>query len=203
VARGYAGRLIATTEIRRELSRMTSRKRTGRRAYSWVAYGAAHSPSRNLRLFAAAAAVAAFVAGVVLAPLSAHGAPAGPTVSTAKTALGRILVDARGRTLYLFEKDRGGKSACSGKCATFWPPLIASGKPHAVGDAKQSLIGTTRRPDGRIQLTYNHHPLYLFVKDAKRGQTNGEGVSAFGAKWYAVSPRGSKVEKVASSRSGY
>jgi hypothetical protein len=76
---------------------------------------------------------------------------------------------------------------------TFWPPLIANGKPRVAGGAKASLIGTTKRADGRLQVTYNHHPLYTFANDKQKGQTNGEGFNAFGAKWYAVSPAGAKV----------
>src|SRR3954471_20598996 len=143
----------------------------------------------------AAAALATLAAGIFLlhAP-TGHAARAGPTVvSTAKTSLGRVLVNSRGHTLYLFAKDRNGKSACSGHCATFWPPLIASGKPGVAAGAKASLIGTIKRADGRRQVTYNHHPLYTFVKDKQKGQTKGEGVNAFGAKWYAVSPAGAKV----------
>jgi predicted lipoprotein with Yx(FWY)xxD motif len=112
-------------------------------------------------------------------------------------------VDSRGRTLYLFEKDRNGKSACSGKCASFWPPLIASGKPRAAAGAKSSLIGTTKRADGQMQVTYNNHLLYALVKDTKKGQTKGEGVNAFGAEWYAVSPGGAKVDNDSSSGGSY
>jgi predicted lipoprotein with Yx(FWY)xxD motif len=152
----------------------------------------------NRRLVAAAATLAATVFLLHTSFTNAAGS-GGPVVSTAKTSLGRVLVDARGRTLYLFEKDRKGESTCSGQCASFWPPLIANGKPRAEGGTKASLIGTTRRADGRRQVTYNHHPLYRFVKDTKRGQTNGEGVNAFAAKWYVVSPAGSKIEKDSSS----
>jgi predicted lipoprotein with Yx(FWY)xxD motif len=120
-------------------------------------------------------------------------------VAVANSDLGRILVDGRGRTLYLFAKDARGKSACGGKCASAWPPLIASGKPLAGAGAKASLLGTTRRADGRLQVTYNHHPLYTFVKDTRKGQTNGEGIDAFGAEWDALSPAGTKVENEASS----
>jgi predicted lipoprotein with Yx(FWY)xxD motif len=127
----------------------------------------------------------------------------GPVVSTATTSLGRILVDARGHTLYLFGKDANGKSACSGSCATAWPPLIATAKPRAGTGAKASRLGTTRRADGRLQVTYNHHPLYTFVKDTKKGQTNGEGLNAFGGIWDALSAAGTKVVKPASSSSGY
>lgn len=92
---------------------------------------------------------------------------AGPLVSTTTSGLGRILVDSRGHTLYLFEKDKGGKSTCAGNCAANWPPLIASGKPRAGTGAKASLLGTTKRADRRMQVTYDKHPLYTFVKDTK------------------------------------
>lgn len=124
-----------------------------------------------------------------------HPISPGAKIGVASSGLGRIIVDGRGRTLYLFEKDKHGKSACAGQCAAFWPPLIASGKPLATAGAKASLLGTTKRADGRLQVTYNHHPLYRFVKDTKKGQTNGEEVDAFGAEWYALSPAGAKIEK--------
>ena len=131
-----------------------------------------------------------------------RAASAGAKVAVANTALGRVLVNGRGGTLYLFEKDKHGKSACSGKCAGFWPPLITSGKPLATAGAKASLLGTTRRADGRLQVTYNHHPLYTFVKDTRKGQTNGEGLNVFGAEWYAVSTAGAKIEKSDTSSGG-
>ena len=137
---------------------------------------------------------------------AANGSTAtGTKVAVASSRLGNVLVDGRGHTLYLFAKDRHGKSSCTSQCAAFWPPLIAAGKPRAVAGAKASLLGTTKRPDGRLQVTYNHHPLYTFVKDTKKGQTNGEELNAFGAEWYAVSATGAKVEKAdaTSSDSGY
>jgi predicted lipoprotein with Yx(FWY)xxD motif len=156
------------------------------------------------RMMGAATAVIVALAALVflLHPSSSHAAGAkGTVVSTANTSLGTILVDSRGRTLYLFEKDSGGKSACTGQCATFWPPLVSSAKPGVAGDAKQSLIGTTKRADGRLQVTYNHHPLYTFAKDKSKGQTNGQGLNAFGALWYAVAPAGSAIVKSSSSGS--
>ena len=132
-----------------------------------------------------------------------HSAGAGGVkVGVASSGLGRVLVDGRGRTLYLFEKDKHAKSACAGQCAGFWPPLIAAGKPLATAGAKASLLGTTKRADGRLQVTYNHHPLYTFVKDTSKGQTNGEALRAFGAAWYAVSAAGAKVEKSDTMSSG-
>jgi predicted lipoprotein with Yx(FWY)xxD motif len=158
----------------------------------------------SLTVTATALAMLAALTVVLVHPAASHAAPAkGTVVSTASSSLGRILVDVRGRTLYLFEKDKNDKSACAGQCATFWPPLIASGKPVAGAGAKASLLGTTKRADGRMQVTYNRHPLYTFAKDTKKGQTGGEELSAFGAKWYVVSPAGAKIEKrSAASRSG-
>jgi predicted lipoprotein with Yx(FWY)xxD motif len=144
------------------------------------------------------AAVAALAALGALAVLGAGSAArsatvAGATVSAHKTALGIVLVNAKGRTLYLFGKDRNGASACSGSCATAWPPLLAKGKPSAGAGVKAALLGTIRRRDGSVQVTYARHPLYTFANDARAGSTNGEGIFAFGAKWFALSARGKAV----------
>ena len=148
-------------------------------------------------LFAVVVVAAAVMSATALA---SHSASRG-TVAVASSGLGRILVDGRGRTLSLIEKDRQGKSACAGQCALAWPPLIVSGKPRAAAGARASLLGTIKRADGRVQVTYNRHPLYTFVKDTKKGQTAGENVNAFGAEWYAVSPAGAKVEPSAAPMS--
>jgi predicted lipoprotein with Yx(FWY)xxD motif len=167
-------------------------------------YGSTRAAVARPWLVASAVALAAFAALIfLLSPTAGDAAPAkGSVVSTAKTSLGTVLVDSRGRTLYLFQKDRNGKSACSGQCATFWPPLITTGKPIAAGGARASLIGMTKRADGRMQVTYNHHPLYRFAKDTKKGQTTGEELNAFGAKWYVVSPAGAKIENDDNSGGG-
>jgi len=109
--------------------------------------------------------------------------------------LGRVITDSRGRTLYLFEKDKRGRSSCSGICASYWPPLLTTEKPVATGGAKRSLLGTIRRSDGTKQVTFAGHPLYRFSGDSKRGQTSGEGLTDFGASWYAVSPSGKKIDR--------
>jgi predicted lipoprotein with Yx(FWY)xxD motif len=157
---------------------------------------------RLLLTIGALAATLSLAVGLSSALGANHPAASGAKVAVAGTGLGRVLVDGRGRTLYLFEKDKHGMSACSGKCAAFWPPLFASGKPRATAGAKASLLGTVKRGDGRLQVTYNHHPLYTFVKDTGKGQTNGEAVDAFGAEWYAVSAAGAKVEKNDTTNSG-
>src|SRR5437588_1509690 len=108
---------------------------------------------------------------------------AGATLAVGHTSLGSFIVDSRGRSLYLFEADKGTKSTCYGDCATNWPPLVTSGGVAVSGGASMSLVGTTKRTDGTTEVTYNGHPLYYFVGDSKRGDTNGEGVVAFGAGW--------------------
>jgi predicted lipoprotein with Yx(FWY)xxD motif len=117
------------------------------------------------------------------------------TVSLRTTRLGTILVNVKGHTLYLFAKDRNGTSACSGSCAKFWPPLLSPGKPTAGSGVKALLLGTTRRSNGKLQVTYNKHPLYTYTLDKLAGQTNGERSLAFGAKWYAVSAKGTAIVK--------
>jgi predicted lipoprotein with Yx(FWY)xxD motif len=117
------------------------------------------------------------------------------TVSVRMTKLGHILVNSSGHTLYLFAKDKNGKSACSSSCAAFWPPLISHGKPTAGAGVKASLLGTTKRSNGSLQVTYNKHPLYTYTVDKQAGQTNGEGSVAFGATWYALSAQGTAIAK--------
>src|SRR4051794_36755778 len=112
-------------------------------------------------------------------------------VSTASTSLGTVLVDSQGRTLYLFKADSGTKSACSGACASAWPPLRVSAEPTAGDGARASKLGTTQRSDGQPQVTYNGHPLYTYIGDSKPGDVNGQGLTAFGAAWFVLSPSGS------------
>jgi predicted lipoprotein with Yx(FWY)xxD motif len=121
------------------------------------------------------------------------------SVSLRKTHLGLILVNPRGHTLYLFAKDRNAKSSCNGSCARFWPPLLSRGKPTAGPGVKASLLSTTKRSNGSLQVTYNRHPLYTYALDKQAGQTKGEGNSLFGAKWWAVSAKGRAVVRVPTS----
>jgi predicted lipoprotein with Yx(FWY)xxD motif len=139
-------------------------------------------------------------AATAATPKTSSGASA--TVGVANSSLGSILVDSTGRTLYLFKADVGTKSACSGPCATAWPPLLATGKPTAGTGLTASKLGTITRSGGNQQVTYNGHPLYLFIKDKKPGQTTGEGVTAFGAAWFALTPSGNQASVPASSSGG-
>lgn len=136
-----------------------------------------------------AAAALTVTAGLATASTSATAT----SVGVAQSKYGRILVDGHGRSLYLFDRDRSRRSSCYGGCAGEWPPLIAAGKAHAKPGAKATLLGRTKRRDGRWQVTYRGHPLYTFAGDTSRGQTNGEGLDDFGGWWYLVSPAGAQI----------
>src|ERR1700751_95033 len=139
-------------------------------------------------------------ATMVLAATAAAFAVAGSTTSgarlhIAKTRLGQILVDSKGITLYDFVKDKGKTSVCYGACAALWPPLNTHGKPVAGPGVRASLLGTTKRKDGKLEVTYGGHPLYYFVTDRKPGQTTGQGVNQFGGPWWVLSPKGTEIHR--------
>jgi predicted lipoprotein with Yx(FWY)xxD motif len=148
-----------------------------------------------IRLFSALVVSTAF-ASIIAAVAFANGTKSGgTTIAVAKTRIGRILVDSKGITLYDFVTDKGGVSGCYGACAALWPPLITKGKPHAGPGVRASLLGTTKRKDGKLEVTYNHHPLYYFITDRKPGQTTGQGVNQFGGPWWVLSPAGREIHR--------
>jgi predicted lipoprotein with Yx(FWY)xxD motif len=130
-------------------------------------------------------------AATAATPKTASGAAT--AVGVSNSSLGSILVNSGGRTLYLFKADSGTTSACSGACATAWPPLLATVNPTAGKGLTASKLGTITRSNGTRQVTYNGHPLYTFVKDKKPGDVTGQGVTAFGAGWFALSPSGNQI----------
>jgi predicted lipoprotein with Yx(FWY)xxD motif len=152
------------------------------------AYGAASMP----------ATASAYGAAGTPATASAYATSTAATISTASHGLGTMLVDAQGRTLYLWKADTGHQSTCSGACASAWPPATTKGKPKARGAAKASLLSTAKRSDGTTQVTYAGHPLYRFQGDAKAGQHNGQASDAFGAAWLVVAPGGKAITRGAS-----
>jgi predicted lipoprotein with Yx(FWY)xxD motif len=135
------------------------------------------------------------VAAIAAALALAGGTTSGTRVHIAKTRLGRIVVDSKGIALYDFVKDKGKTSVCYGACAALWPPLISHGKPIAGNGVHRSLLGTTKRNDGKIQVTYGGHPLYYFVSDRKPGQTTGQGVNQFGGPWWVLSANGKEIHR--------
>ncbi len=116
-------------------------------------------------------------------------------VAAAKVGdLGTVLVTSEGLTLYDFHKDKGSKSACYGACAAAWPPLLTEGNPQAQGPADRSMLGTTKRTDGTVQVTYNGWPLYTYAGDKGPGEANGNDITQYGAQWYALLPNGQEPE---------
>jgi predicted lipoprotein with Yx(FWY)xxD motif len=116
------------------------------------------------------------------------------TVTTRSTELGTVLVDGHGKTLYLFEKDKGPASTCTDACASAWPPVTADGKVTAGGGVDAAKLASTKRADGTTEITYAGHPLYTYAGDAKPGDVNGQNLDQFGAEWYVLAPSGSKIE---------
>ncbi len=126
---------------------------------------------------------------------SSSSGAGGMSIGTASASLGTFLVGPDGKSLYLFEADTSARSTCSGACAQSWPPITTDGPPVAGSGVMQSLLSTSSRGDGTMQVVYNGHPLYYFAGDTKAGDTNGEGLDAFGAGWDVVNPMGNKIEK--------
>ena len=135
--------------------------------------------------------VATLAVGLVVTS-TGSGLAATATVKTRAGSLGTFLVGPNGRTLYLFTNDTSTKSTCYDACAQAWPPLLTTGKPKAAGKARSSLLGTTKRKDGKRQVTYNGHPLYYYTPDSKVGDTTGQKV---GGVWFVVSRTGRAIKR--------
>ena len=134
------------------------------------------------------------------APASGGASASGATViKTASSSAGTVLTDGSGRAVYLWVKDSGGMSACTGACAGAWPPVTTTGAATASGSAKASDLGTITRSDGSKQVTYDGHPLYYFSGDSGPGTATGQGSDGFGAKWWLVAPTGSDITASVSS----
>jgi predicted lipoprotein with Yx(FWY)xxD motif len=157
--------------------------------------------SKKLPLYVAGGAGISALAAVLGVSLSGSGSAASAVTAEPKstvvqiraTPLGRVLVDVQGRTLYLFAKDSGPKSSCIGSCTVDWPPVPVTGAPKAGAGVAATALGSIGRTGGPRQLTYAGHPLYYFDGDHKAGQTNGQAVDEFGAKWFALTPGGHPV----------
>lgn len=114
------------------------------------------------------------------------------TVGIAETSLGTILVDGKGRTLYMFDADDQGASTCYDDCAADWPPVTDDGEPVGGESIDEALLGTTERDDGSRQVTYNDWPLYRWNQDGEPGAVNGQGVSGV---WWAIGPDGTPIRE--------
>jgi predicted lipoprotein with Yx(FWY)xxD motif len=122
-------------------------------------------------------------------------AATGEKIAVATNAkLGSFLVDESGMTVYLFVADTGTASTCYSTCAIIWPPVLTTGAPQAGTGAQASLLGTTTRTDGKVEVTYGGHPLYYFMQDKAAGDVKGQGINGFGALWWVLSPSGAAIE---------
>ena len=142
---------------------------------------------------------AAIVAVIVAAGSSAKKAPAiaaNSALAVRQTSVGRTLTDANGRALYLFAADKPNLSTLSAAGRAFWPPFTGAAKPAATGGAVAGKIGTVTGGTGVPQVTYNGHPLYYFIGDRSAGQTAGQGLNQFGARWYVLAPSGAAITAV-------
>ncbi len=138
-------------------------------------------------------AVFVLIAAIVAVP--AFAAPPRAKLLVRSTSAGDVLVDARGRTLYLRTIDGSRKSTCYGSCAAAWPPFVTSATPRAGSGVKQALLGTAKRRDGTLQVTYAGHPLYFFGQDTKAGQISGQ---ATVGTWWVLGASGKKITKTSS-----
>jgi predicted lipoprotein with Yx(FWY)xxD motif len=123
---------------------------------------------------------------------ASSSATRGKKVKAVGSSYGKVIADGRGEAFYLFGADRGGKSRCYGACARAWPPVLTKGRPRAGPGVKARLLGTTRRSNGKLQVTYKNHPLYYYVDDSP-GRILCQNVSEFGGLWLVVKPSGNPV----------
>jgi len=146
---------------------------------------------RILIVLTALAAVAALA--LPAKSMSEPTAASASTLTAKSSRFGRVLFDGRGFALYAFTRDPRGRSACYGACATAWPPYFAKGRLSAGAGVTRSLLGTTRRRDGKLQVTYAGKPLYYYVGDRSPGQIFCQNVDEFGGLWLVVRPNGKVV----------
>jgi predicted lipoprotein with Yx(FWY)xxD motif len=167
---------------------------SGRPRLGWVAAGLA-----ALALIAAACTAGGSTSsggGYGAGPASSASPPAAAVVDLRGSRLGQMLVDGQGRTLYLFEADQMGRSSCDAACASAWPPYLSNGAPKAGNGVAGGQLGTIVRAaddGGGTQVTYHGHPLYYYVGDNEPGDTAGQGLNQFGAKWYVVAASGDRI----------
>jgi predicted lipoprotein with Yx(FWY)xxD motif len=148
------------------------------------------------------AVLATAAMGLVVSGAGAHvGAAKKSVVISTRSVhgLGTVLVDAKGRTLYMFVPDKRKKVTCTGTCAAIWPPveLAAGAKAVAKGKAEAKLLGSDKDPAGGRVVTYDGWPLYTYVTDAKPGQATGQALKLNGGYWYVLSPTGKVIKKKA------
>jgi predicted lipoprotein with Yx(FWY)xxD motif len=137
--------------------------------------------------------------GASSAPATSPQNGSSASITTHSTSKGMVLANAQGKTIYWFAIDTATMSNCNGSCATFWPPVLGKAV-AASGTSLMHGFGTITRTDGKVQATYNGHPLYTFVSDSATGQINGNGKNLSGGLWWAMTPSGAKLAGAAAPR---
>jgi predicted lipoprotein with Yx(FWY)xxD motif len=128
-------------------------------------------------------------AALALAATAIPASAAGTTVSVRGSQFGRIVWGPKQQAVYAFQRDRRNLSRCYGECAALWPPVYTKGRPSAGPGVRTSLLGTTRRRDGRLQVTYAGRPLYYYAHEG-RNQVLCHNVNLNGGLWWVVGPNG-------------
>lgn len=113
----------------------------------------------------------------------------GVKITGGASEFGPMLFDSTGQAIYLFDVETSSKPECYGECSVAWPPVLTKGPPVATGDVDSALLGTVKRSDGQMQVTYNDHPLYFYAHEGK-GEVRCHNVFLNGGKWYVVRPSG-------------
>jgi predicted lipoprotein with Yx(FWY)xxD motif len=171
-----------------------------------VRLGAALGLSLGLAVLAACSSAASSSspssAPATTASAAAGGSAAGLVITTKTSSAGAFLTNGSGRAIYLWMKDGKDSSACSGACASAWPPVTTTGALTASGNANMAGLSTFTRSDGTKQAAYDGHALYYFERDSGPGEVTGQGVDAFGAKWWLVDPAGTAITAAVTVSSG-
>ena len=118
--------------------------------------------------------------------------PKGTTIKLAGSQFGKVLYDRAGQAIYLFDKEKSDKADCYGDCAAAWPPVLTKGEPQAGSGIDKRLLGTTKRSDGKTQVTYNGHPLYFYAREG-RNEVTCHNVNEFGGLWLALDAKGNSA----------
>jgi predicted lipoprotein with Yx(FWY)xxD motif len=164
----------------------------------------------RVKLLGATIVVATLLAGCgssKSATSTAGGSATTPTAAANATvrigkanAIGDVLVDAQGRTLYTFDPENTGKIVCTGDCTMLWPPVTVTGQP--VAGNQVTGLATVSRPEGTTQVTFNGHPLYRFASDKAPGEAKGDGYG--GGIWHAArAPAATGGTPTTASSGGY
>jgi predicted lipoprotein with Yx(FWY)xxD motif len=167
-----------------------------------IRLGAVLGVSVGVALLAACSSAASSSSASSTPAAAASGTGTALVITTKSSSAGDFLTNGSGQAIYMWAKDSMNSSACSGACASAWPPVTTTGALTAAGSANKADLSTFTRSNGTKQVAYDGHPLYYFVGDSKPGEISGQGSDGFGAKWWLVNPAGSAITTAVTVSSG-